>query len=30
MVSMETKIVSTDSFLDKILEKFYLNEFWEG
>ena len=30
MVSMETKVVSRDSFLDKLSEKVYLNGFWEG
>ena len=30
MVSMETKVVSRDSFLDKFSEKLYLNGFWEG
>ena len=30
MVSMETKVLSRDSFLDKISEKLYLNGFWEG
>ena len=30
MVSMETRIVSRDSFLDKLSEKLYLNGFREG
>ena len=30
IVSMETSVVSIDSFLDKLLETFYWNGFWEG
>ena len=30
MVSMETKVVSRDSFLDKLSEKRHLNGFWDG
>ena len=30
MVSMETKVLSGDSFLDQLSEKLYLNGFWEG
>ena len=30
MVSMDIKVLSGDSFLDKLAEKLYLNRFWEG
>ena len=30
MVSMETKLSSQDSILDRFSEKFYLSRFWEG
>ena len=30
MASMETKIVSRSSFLDKLSEKLYWNGMWEG
>ena len=29
MVSMETKVASQDSILDKLSEKYYLSRFWE-